>query len=437
MKELAKLFLLTFLFTSANLLGQEPIVVGNCNVCKESTEDLFQNLVQQPVFSTSNGTPSWGANEVWMWSMSTIGEGVFADFDFREDIQYCIEVDITLSMTPSTFNPTLSPNAKFKIVAANGLVHYVSTSSGSGIPTPSNQEVIYQGNYSSFTLNQRYTIRIPYTPNNPYSQIWFYPQGNLPGATGSTGAQAELLLHSVKIVEEHEPKANAKFVCPRGTRTISTPHGPFEITQLCLLDDLKIDGSASGCEDRYYVELAEYNQVTGVNTNVLYSQWVLPLQPAPNNIIINQLLPAGYQLRPGIIYRFKLAVGNPWDSKILFFEIVCCDEPCREPNPGIPSTGHPDPESESTQLIDPFVDSEAVIIYPNPTSGNITLDFKDLNLDDSEIQIQIFNFMGIEKLTKTTKEAELKIDAKNWKTGTYICKIKIGDHVFTKAIIKE
>nr|MBX2807557.1 Gfo/Idh/MocA family oxidoreductase [Cellvibrionaceae bacterium] len=41
----------------------------------------------------------------------------------------------------------------------------------------------------------------------------------------------------------------------------------------------------------------------------------------PNNIDIASFLPAGYQLRPNKIYKFKLAVGSPWHSIHKFFKI--------------------------------------------------------------------------------------------------------------------
>ncbi|WAC03830.1 hypothetical protein N7U66_10680 [Lacinutrix neustonica] len=34
--------------------------------------------------------------------------------------------------------------------------------------------------------------------------------------------------------------------------------------------------------------------------------------------------PLGYHLRPGKIYRFRLAVGSPWHSVDIFFEVSCC-----------------------------------------------------------------------------------------------------------------
>ena len=118
--------------------------------------------------------------------------------------------------------------------------------------------------------------------------------------------------------------AVASFRYPNQVVQVPSYYGPLDVTELCLVDDLLVDGSLSSCETGYFVELSEFNPTTWSDINVLHSGWVSSLTQAPNNINIVDFLPAGYHLRPGKIYRFKLAVGSPWDSTTIFFKVSCC-----------------------------------------------------------------------------------------------------------------
>ena len=118
--------------------------------------------------------------------------------------------------------------------------------------------------------------------------------------------------------------AAASFINPNRTIQMASKYGPIDVSVLCLSNDLLVDGSASTCEDRYFIGLADFNLATWSNNLVLHSDWVHPLTQAPSSINILDFIPQGYQLRPGIVYKFRLAVGNPWDATDIWFMIDCC-----------------------------------------------------------------------------------------------------------------
>jgi hypothetical protein len=228
------------------------------------------------------------------------------------------------------------------------------------------------------------------------------------------------------------PRAKPKFRCPRGTEMVNSKYGDIEVTELCLLDQLLVDGSKSTCEDRYYVDIAEFDPVNWRDVNVLYSNWVSTTNPAPNNIKITDFLPQGYQLRPGKIYRFRLAVGNPWHSKDIYFKIVCCDDPCLE-------AVDDDDIQSLTNFKEPITvekNEGGILIYPNPSKKHITLNFSDTDFS-KPIEVQIFNSDSIKMYNKQIKENNHIINMEEWESGYYFCKISIGDKVYTKTIIKN
>ncbi|GAB5524840.1 MAG: hypothetical protein Roseis2KO_27120 [Roseivirga sp.] len=123
------------------------------------------------------------------------------------------------------------------------------------------------------------------------------------------------------------PKAVASFVSPGQIVQMNSKYGPGDVAILCLSDDLLVDGSKSTCENSYFVGLSEFdlNSWTDVgNPSPLHSDWVSTTSGAPGNIRITDFLPQGYQLRPNIVYKFRLAVGTPWHSTDIFFMIDCC-----------------------------------------------------------------------------------------------------------------
>lgn len=118
--------------------------------------------------------------------------------------------------------------------------------------------------------------------------------------------------------------AGFQVVNNNGTVQMPSKFGPVPVYKLCLSQPLLVDGTPSNCENSYFIEIAEFDLLTWNNTNTLVSNWVCTNCTAPNNINIVQHLPNNYHLKPGIVYKFKLAVGPQWHSEEFYFIIECC-----------------------------------------------------------------------------------------------------------------
>ena len=212
--------------------------------------------------------------------------------------------------------------------------------------------------------------------------------------------------------------AVAKFRYPNQVVQVPSYYGTQDVTELCLVDDLLVDGSLSSCETGYFVGLAEFNLTTWTDINVLHSGWVYPLTQAPNNINIVDFLPTGYHLRPGKIYRFRLAVGSPWHAVDIFFKVSCCrrsivieeveQEIFKEKSNQVKEESN---EYEIRKKIE-------VNIFPNPV-GDI------LNIETNHEQIisyQVMDINGEVILSKNLKQDDnLKsIAVNNFKKGVYL-----------------
>lgn len=77
---------------------------------------------------------------------------------------------------------------------------------------------------------------------------------------------------------------------------------------------------------------------------------------------------------------------------------------------------------------------ESIIIYPNPTDGNITIDLKQLT-DISKITLT--NNLGIDLLTKTVNEPITSLNLSEFPVGLYFIKIQLGEKVIIKKVVKR
>ncbi|WP_082041730.1 T9SS type A sorting domain-containing protein [Lacinutrix sp. Hel_I_90] len=230
--------------------------------------------------------------------------------------------------------------------------------------------------------------------------------------------------------------AVAKFRYPYAVNQVPSKYGPLDVTELCLVDNLLVDGSLSSCENRYFVGLSEFNPMTWTDTSVLHSGWVYPLTQAPNNINIVDFLPSGYHLRPGKIYKFRLAVGLPWDAVDIFFEVSCCKrriivyEEDQEIEIGLPVN------NPIIQEDNPDVKPNQIVAHPNPVNDELTLDFSAFK-SDSAIPVQITTQSGTRVFSKEITTKKTTINTSKWPTGLYICIAQIDGESFSKKIIKK
>ncbi len=225
--------------------------------------------------------------------------------------------------------------------------------------------------------------------------------------------------------------ADFEFRFPNQVISMPSLYGPQEVTELCLVDDLLVDGTPSCNEDGYFVEIAEFDLMSWSNVVVLHSAWVCAGCTAPNNIDIASFLPAGYQLRPNKVYRFRLAVGSPWHAVDKFFTIACCEREI---------IGWEDEEQEHIELPREQRSGDnrqlEVAVAPNPAKDFVTVDFSKEEVN-GEAAISITNIAGRTLFSMTTEERKVQIDISKWEKGIYLCSISINGKEATKKIIKR
>jgi hypothetical protein len=228
--------------------------------------------------------------------------------------------------------------------------------------------------------------------------------------------------------------ASAEFRYPNQMLELNSMYGPIEVAEICLVDALLVDGSASCNEDRYFVGLSEFDLMNWTDINVLHSDWVNSGQ-APNDIDITDFLPQGYQLRPDKVYKFRLAVGPQWDAVDIFFKVACCKrEIIGLPNDEvelahgiIDGNGEGDPTDPEDLVVD---------IFPNPAKDYVTIDFSKEEML-SEASVSISNFSGKEVYNARSKEEKIRVDITDWENGIYVCNISLNGKETIKRIVKE
>ncbi|MGB0176604.1 MAG: PKD domain-containing protein, partial [Owenweeksia sp.] len=189
------------------IIPPQQLVNGNFDLPVSSIPTNDNHIINNvmPGWFVSHGSPTTQAvpnRSMWMWSYSSIGEGVFNCYDFQPGEQYRICFDLKTN--------GWGDSSLVNVMAANGL----NTSGSTSIPTPSTSTPIWQGlasNYNPWGWTQITTV---FTPSSNFSQIWFYPFWD-----ASNGAnQVEMTIDNVSI--EHIGAGNytanpsSATICP-------------------------------------------------------------------------------------------------------------------------------------------------------------------------------------------------------------------------------
>ena len=75
------------------------------------------------------------------------------------------------------------------------------------------------------------------------------------------------------------------------------------------------------------------------------------------------------------------------------------------------------------------------MVYPNPTTGNLNIDFN--NATSSQIEIEVYDAIGKLVLTQTTSTNHTVISLEQFAKGIYNVKLKSNDSYSTIRVIKE
>ena len=91
--------------------------------------------------------------------------------------------------------------------------------------------------------------------------------------------------------------------------------------------------------------------------------------------------------------------------------------------------------SDQDERFEDNVGDQKVIIYPNPTKGQLKIDLQGGNEIISTLDV--FNLAGSLLLHKTPASGSMMLDLSNYPSGTYILKIVVGNKASEWKIIKE
>jgi hypothetical protein len=80
--------------------------------------------------------------------------------------------------------------------------------------------------------------------------------------------------------------------------------------------------------------------------------------------------------------------------------------------------------------------NQQILIYPNPTSGNVTIEIKGGEAD-VKTSVNLFDLYGKLLVSKTTMDTSIPVDLTGYPSGAYILKISVGDKVSDWKILKE
>lgn len=81
------------------------------------------------------------------------------------------------------------------------------------------------------------------------------------------------------------------------------------------------------------------------------------------------------------------------------------------------------------------ITENSLVIYPNPTSDNISILFN--RTDNTQINVELYNLNGelLDIIYKGTNKREINYDFNFFASGIYILKIKTDNYVYTKKVI--
>jgi len=115
--------------------------------------------------------------------------------------------------------------------------------------------------------------------------------------------------------------------------------------------------------------------------------------------------------------------------------ITTSNEYCSALPPTTPPPGNTKEGMATVADLNGNNNSQQVNVYPNPTSGNLTIDF---NGEETSAIIRVINFQGsVIVNTKISNQITKKVDLHFLPKGMYVLVINTGDEQITKKIIKN
>ncbi|MFC5044799.1 FG-GAP-like repeat-containing protein [Aquimarina hainanensis] len=217
------------------------------------------------------------------------------------------------------------------------------------------------------------------------------------------------------------PFAEADFIGGYGINQFPSYYGETAVHGYCPGDKIIVNGAASSCENRYFLEIAEFDLTSWTLVGTpLFSDWICTDCTVPDGIAINDLVTPG-SLEQGKIYKFKLAVGTPWVETNQFFTYGYCKNGAVISTEGIHIGEKPQVE-----------------IFPNPATNNIRIDTRQIS---NAYSIKIYDLTGnLVRGQKLEKQQQIQqMSLTKMPPGLYMVSVydKHGVLLVTNKLVKK
>lgn len=194
-------------------------------------------------------------------------------------------------------------------------------------------------------------------------------------------------------------------------------YGPIDVKLVCD-KNLTIDGSCSTNESGYYIRIVEFDldnwQYVGPD---LYNGWVASSGQVPSSINLSTMILPEIFVEPKI-YMIGLAVGPVWHSVNQFVRIRRC--PLRD--------------ASETFEAKPLTAAETVMVSPNPTKGQVTLQLE--KTASGTVTLHTMEGKRVSETSFSHSDA-ISLDLSRYTRGIYMATIVADGVVHQKKIIRE
>ena len=380
-------------------------------------------------------------------------EGLFVDYNFSKNNNYQIYF---------VFNGS-SGSSKIEVYGANGLVANKAPDCNEAVlPNADKQLIESVLVYSGYLYNVTIPTDKPYwNPNKNYNYFWI--------SSHNEGSSGHSLLNMVTIKDFGKVESNPPTT-PGNLRTTSVKANEIKIEWDPSTDDTRVAGYEVSLNNNFHGTTASttytiprLTQCTNYTIKVRafdpydnYSQYAsLSVQTPidlPSDLILSSpinlagqerieeatntiTLKAGFSVKANSAQeRFHAKISTGCSN--IFSFIPEEEEPYFEDD-DIFATQPPDVNGgyiSETLKNEPFDTTEDILIYSNPTSNMITVEYHQFIGAE---RVSIFDMMGKSLFDYKLSDVISNIDVSAFPPGIYFIKIITGDQVFVRKLVKQ
>jgi len=94
----------------------------------------------------------------------------------------------------------------------------------------------------------------------------------------------------------------------------------------------------------------------------------------------------------------------------------------------------PLPINITATAVDEFLSEASLSVYPNPSYGNLNVDFRDFS--GEPVELMIYDLRGKEVMNRQITTAHTTFDISEFVPGSYVVRLSHGDDAVTKKLLK-